>query len=54
VRLGSAIFLHANGAGSTAGCVSLRRADLLTVLRWLDPRFRPRIVMAPIGDIGRA
>ncbi|MFI7599437.1 L,D-transpeptidase family protein [Actinoplanes sp. NPDC049681] len=54
VRLGSAIFLHINGAGSTAGCVSLRRADLLAVLKWLDPAKTPRIVMAPLADIGRA
>jgi hypothetical protein len=54
VRRGSAIFLHINGAGSTAGCVSLRRADLLTVLKWLDPAKRPRIVMASESEIGKA
>ncbi|MEV4636593.1 L,D-transpeptidase family protein [Actinoplanes sp. NPDC049548] len=54
VKRGSAIFLHINGAGSTAGCVSLRRADLLKVLTWLDPAAAPRIVMAPLADIGRA
>jgi L,D-peptidoglycan transpeptidase YkuD (ErfK/YbiS/YcfS/YnhG family) len=53
-RIGSAIFLHVNGAGSTAGCVSLRRADLLKVLKWLDPAQRPRIVMATKADIGKA
>lgn len=53
-RRGSAIFLHVNGAGSTAGCVSLRRADLLAVLTWLDPAQRPRIVMAPEAQIGTA
>jgi L,D-peptidoglycan transpeptidase YkuD (ErfK/YbiS/YcfS/YnhG family) len=53
-RRGSAIFLHINGKGSTAGCVSLRRADLLKVLKWLDPAKRPRIVMATAADIGRA
>lgn len=53
-RRGSAIFLHVNGAGSTAGCVSLRRADLLKVLRWLDPAQRPRIVMATAAEIGKA
>ena len=53
VRRGSAIFLHINGAGSTAGCVSLRRADLIKVLKWLDPARKPRIVMAPAADIGR-
>jgi L,D-peptidoglycan transpeptidase YkuD (ErfK/YbiS/YcfS/YnhG family) len=49
---GSAIFLHINGAGSTAGCVSLGRTNLITVLKWLDPVKKPRIVMAPLADIG--
>jgi L,D-peptidoglycan transpeptidase YkuD (ErfK/YbiS/YcfS/YnhG family) len=52
-KRGSAIFLHINGSGSTAGCVSLKRADLITVLTWLDPAKTPRIVMAPLADIGR-
>jgi L,D-peptidoglycan transpeptidase YkuD (ErfK/YbiS/YcfS/YnhG family) len=51
---GSAVFLHVKGAGSTAGCVSLSRADMLTVLRWLNPAAHPRIVMAPLADIDRA
>jgi L,D-peptidoglycan transpeptidase YkuD (ErfK/YbiS/YcfS/YnhG family) len=54
VKLGSAIFLHINGAGSTAGCVSLARADLLSVLTWLDPAQKPRIVMAPLTYMFRA
>jgi L,D-peptidoglycan transpeptidase YkuD (ErfK/YbiS/YcfS/YnhG family) len=54
VKLGSAIFLHVNGAGSTAGCASIPRANLITVLKWLDPRQHPRIVMAPLADIGTA
>jgi L,D-peptidoglycan transpeptidase YkuD (ErfK/YbiS/YcfS/YnhG family) len=51
---GSAIFLHVNGKGSTAGCLSLARADLLAVLRWIDPAKTPRIVMAPTSEIGKA
>ncbi|HVV29865.1 MAG TPA: L,D-transpeptidase family protein [Mycobacteriales bacterium] len=43
--LGSAIFLHQNGSGSTAGCVSLPQSELLAVLRWLDPSASPRIVL---------
>ncbi|WP_306213935.1 L,D-transpeptidase family protein [Actinoplanes sp. RD1] len=50
---GSAIFLHINGSGSTAGCVSVSRANMLTVLKWLNPAKKPRIVMAPLADIGR-
>ena len=54
VKLGSAIFLHVNGKGSTAGCVSLSRANLISVLKWLDPAMKPRIVMAPEAEIGTA
>jgi len=54
VRRGSAIFLHVNGAGATAGCVSVARADMVSVLTWLDPARRPRIVMAPESAIGTA
>jgi len=51
--LGSAIFLHRHqydSAGrtvATSGCVSLSEADLLAVLRWLDPSRHPRILMGP-------
>lgn len=51
---GSAIFLHASGKGSTAGCVSVGSAGMISLLRWLDPAQHPRIVMAPLADIDRA
>jgi L,D-peptidoglycan transpeptidase YkuD (ErfK/YbiS/YcfS/YnhG family) len=54
VRLGSAIFLHVNGKGSTAGCVSVSRTNMVNVLKWLDPAKKPRIVMAPLSEIGKA
>jgi L,D-peptidoglycan transpeptidase YkuD (ErfK/YbiS/YcfS/YnhG family) len=53
-RRGSAIFLHASGSGSTAGCVSVSRANTARLLRWLDPAKRPRIVMAPVSALSRA
>ncbi len=34
---GSAIFLHVDLGGGTAGCVSLSTGALLTVLRWERP-----------------
>lgn len=40
---GSAIFLHINGAGSTAGCVSVSEANVKFILRTLHPG--DRIVM---------
>jgi L,D-peptidoglycan transpeptidase YkuD (ErfK/YbiS/YcfS/YnhG family) len=54
VKRGSAIFLHINGKGSTAGCVSVTKANLLKILTWLDPSAKPRIVMAPASQIGSA
>jgi L,D-peptidoglycan transpeptidase YkuD (ErfK/YbiS/YcfS/YnhG family) len=42
---GSGIFLHAQTGGPTNGCVSLRLADLVRVLRWLSPSAAPRITI---------
>jgi L,D-peptidoglycan transpeptidase YkuD (ErfK/YbiS/YcfS/YnhG family) len=43
--LGSAIFLHVSCGAATAGCVSLPMSELVSVLRWLDPKRSPRIIM---------
>ena len=43
--LGSAIFLHVGTGGPTAGCVSLPTADLLKILRWLNPNDHPTITI---------
>lgn len=40
---GSGIFLHAQTGGPTIGCVSLRKAELRAVLRWLRPEAKPAI-----------
>jgi L,D-peptidoglycan transpeptidase YkuD (ErfK/YbiS/YcfS/YnhG family) len=40
---GSGIFLHAQTGGPTIGCISIRKAELRTVLRWLRPGDRPVI-----------
>ena len=42
---GSGIFLHAQTGGPTNGCISLRRAELVTVLRWLRPAAAPVIAI---------
>ena len=42
---GSGIFVHAQTGGPTNGCISLRRADLVRVLRWLRPGAAPRIAI---------
>lgn len=43
---GAGIFLHVNGAGSTAGCVSVPVATMVAILRWLNPAAHPRIAIA--------
>ena len=42
---GSGIFLHAQTGGPTNGCISLRRGDLVHVLRWLAPSPAPWIAI---------
>ncbi len=46
---GGGIFVHVNGKGATAGCVSLRAADMLNVLRWLDAS--ARVAMGPVAAL---
>lgn len=49
---GSGIFLHVSASGTpTLGCVSLTRAQLVTVLRWLDPAASPEIVIGTAATI---
>jgi L,D-peptidoglycan transpeptidase YkuD (ErfK/YbiS/YcfS/YnhG family) len=48
---GSAIFLHAQTGGPTAGCISLRKADLRHVLRWLRPGARPHIAVGTAAQL---
>lgn len=49
---GSAIFLHiADNRGYTSGCVSLSEANLLKVLKWLNPEKKPLIVQGNIQEL---
>jgi L,D-peptidoglycan transpeptidase YkuD (ErfK/YbiS/YcfS/YnhG family) len=50
---GSGIFLHAQTGRATAGCISLRRADLVRVLRWLAPGAQPRIAIGTPATLRR-
>jgi L,D-peptidoglycan transpeptidase YkuD (ErfK/YbiS/YcfS/YnhG family) len=47
---GSAFFLHVSNGRPTAGCVSMDRAALVGILRWLRPDAQPQIVIgvAPV------
>jgi L,D-peptidoglycan transpeptidase YkuD (ErfK/YbiS/YcfS/YnhG family) len=47
---GSGIFLHVARGRPTNGCVSLPRAELAAVLRWLRPAARPQIAIGTTAD----
>jgi L,D-peptidoglycan transpeptidase YkuD (ErfK/YbiS/YcfS/YnhG family) len=42
---GSGIFLHVNGSGATAGCVSAPRWFIRSLMNRLDPDYRPLIAI---------
>ena len=42
---GSGIFLHVNGSGATAGCVSVPRSFMGRAMRWLKPRLHPVVAI---------
>lgn len=42
---GAGIFLHVNGSGATAGCVSVPASALDAVLAWLRPAAQPHIAI---------
>ncbi|MEU9147567.1 L,D-transpeptidase family protein [Streptomyces sp. NPDC048349] len=42
---GAGIFLHVNGKGATAGCISVPAGAMREILRWADPDRRPHIAI---------
>ncbi|MFJ7943418.1 L,D-transpeptidase [Streptomyces sp. NPDC096354] len=42
---GAGIFLHVNGNGATAGCVSVPASSMDRILAWADPARRPHIAI---------
>ncbi|MYS24063.1 MULTISPECIES: L,D-transpeptidase family protein [unclassified Streptomyces] len=46
---GAGIFLHVNGSGATAGCVSVPAAAMNRILAWLKPGAAPHIAIGTAG-----
>ncbi|MEU7027399.1 L,D-transpeptidase family protein [Streptomyces sp. NPDC046275] len=46
---GAGIFLHVNGRGATAGCVSVPAGAMRQILAWADPHRRPHIAVGTRG-----
>jgi L,D-peptidoglycan transpeptidase YkuD (ErfK/YbiS/YcfS/YnhG family) len=46
---GAGIFLHVNGKGATAGCVSVPEDAMRRILQWADPARGPHIAIGTAG-----
>ncbi|MBP0461275.1 L,D-transpeptidase family protein [Streptomyces montanisoli] len=46
---GAGIFLHVDGKGSTAGCVSVPADAMASILTWADPARHPHIAIGTAG-----
>ncbi|GAA3490497.1 MULTISPECIES: L,D-transpeptidase family protein [Streptomyces] len=46
---GAGVFLHVDGAGATAGCVSVPKEAMRRILRWADPGRGPHIAIGTTG-----
>jgi L,D-peptidoglycan transpeptidase YkuD (ErfK/YbiS/YcfS/YnhG family) len=49
---GSAIFIHVwrSPTSGTAGCVALAKEHVISILKWLDPKLKPKLVLNPGGS----
>jgi L,D-peptidoglycan transpeptidase YkuD (ErfK/YbiS/YcfS/YnhG family) len=52
---GSAVFFHIwrNPGSATAGCTAMSKADLVALMKWLDPAKEPLLVQAPRSEMNR-
>jgi L,D-peptidoglycan transpeptidase YkuD (ErfK/YbiS/YcfS/YnhG family) len=48
-KRGAGIFLHVNGSGATAGCVSVSMSAMRRILRWVDPEAVPHIAIGTVS-----
>jgi L,D-peptidoglycan transpeptidase YkuD (ErfK/YbiS/YcfS/YnhG family) len=46
---GSAFFLHVTDGTATAGCVAIPQDTLVSIMRWLTPAAKPRILIGVTG-----
>ncbi|AZM78685.1 hypothetical protein D1J63_29890 [Streptomyces sp. KPB2] len=46
---GAGIFLHVDGRGATAGCVSVPEDAMRRILRWAEPEERPHLAIGTSG-----
>lgn len=50
---GGGIFVHVNGSGGTAGCVSMPETQMRELITWVDPGQNPKILIIPSSDLSK-
>ncbi|GFZ33978.1 hypothetical protein CSC2_45040 [Clostridium zeae] len=50
---GGGIFVHTNGSGGTAGCVSMPEAQMKDLITWVDPSQNPKLLIIPSSDLSK-
>jgi len=48
---GGGIFLHVSKGKPTAGCISVARPTMKSIMQWLDPAKDPVLVVGPVGSL---
>ncbi|WP_369388158.1 L,D-transpeptidase [Streptomyces sp. CG1] len=48
---GAGIFLHVNGRGATAGCVSVPEGAMRRILQWAEPGKRPHVAIGTVAGV---
>lgn len=53
--IGSAIFFHIApySGGGTAGCIGVKESDLVKLMKWIDPKKNPKIIICPEADLNK-
>lgn len=50
---GGAIFIHCLGRGATGGCISMSKEKIVEILKWIDPKKNPKILVIPQYDLNQ-
>lgn len=48
---GSAVFFHISHGSYTLGCTAVSRDNILSILKWLDPKKKPVIVQSVLNEL---
>lgn len=52
---GAGIFFHIApySGGGTLGCIGVKESDLVRIMKWIDPKKNPKIIICPEADLSK-